>query len=276
MQEEKNKISLDDKIIKWISKNLFYSFLILLSIIIIVLLIVFFITAFFYKDKTILNPNEIGDAIGGLTAPIIGLFSAFLVYIAFRAQIKANEELQEFNKKQVEFNNRQSIDLEIRRFENMITDITNQYLNFTHYISNPNENKSRIEYKSGNAIYYYLKDIIEYLTKGFEEEGVLSYIETRYYYIINIYLTLNFILNELNKSNSVIPESIKHLFYLRLKSSNFEFDVEGSLDYYNDELFRYQKSDYIRSTRIYIMYQKIEKESNKFHNELYNLLKKIN
>ncbi len=105
MQKEENKISLDDKIIKWISKNLFYSFLILLSIIIIVLLIVFFITACFYKDKTILNPNEIGDAIGGLTAPIIGLFSAFLVYIAFREQVKANKELENFNKTQLKISN---------------------------------------------------------------------------------------------------------------------------------------------------------------------------
>lgn len=97
MEEQKNKISLDDKIINWVSANLFYSFIILVLIIFIVLLSVFGITALIYKDKTILNPNEIGDAIGGMTAPIIGLFSAFLVYIAFRAQIKANEQLQKQN-----------------------------------------------------------------------------------------------------------------------------------------------------------------------------------
>lgn len=97
MKNEQDKISLDDKIINWVSSNLFYSFLILVLIIFIILFSVFGITALIYKDKTILNPNEIGDAIGGMTAPIIGLFSAFLVYIAFRAQIKANEELQKQN-----------------------------------------------------------------------------------------------------------------------------------------------------------------------------------
>lgn len=44
------------------------------------------ITPFIKSDGDGLAPNEIGDAIGGMTAPIIGLFSAFLVYVAFRTQ----------------------------------------------------------------------------------------------------------------------------------------------------------------------------------------------
>ncbi len=41
-----------------------------------------------------------GDTIGGITAPIIGLFSALLVYIAFKEQVKANIKLQAFNEAQ--------------------------------------------------------------------------------------------------------------------------------------------------------------------------------
>lgn len=37
------------------------------------------------------NTGSIGDTIGGITAPIINLFAAFLVYLAFREQVKANE-----------------------------------------------------------------------------------------------------------------------------------------------------------------------------------------
>jgi hypothetical protein len=37
-------------------------------------------------DKT----SSMGDTIGGITAPIIGVFSALLVYITFREQVKAN------------------------------------------------------------------------------------------------------------------------------------------------------------------------------------------
>ncbi|WP_422359110.1 hypothetical protein [Reichenbachiella sp.] len=35
--------------------------------------------------------GQIGDTIGGITAPFVGLFGAYLVYKAFLAQIKANE-----------------------------------------------------------------------------------------------------------------------------------------------------------------------------------------
>ncbi len=36
------------------------------------------------------STGQIGDTIGGLTAPVIGLASAFLIYKAFQAQIQAN------------------------------------------------------------------------------------------------------------------------------------------------------------------------------------------
>lgn len=36
------------------------------------------------------HTGEIGDTIGGITSPIINLIGAFLVYLSFRAQMKAN------------------------------------------------------------------------------------------------------------------------------------------------------------------------------------------
>ncbi len=50
-----------------------------------------------------MSPNEIGDAIGGMTAPFIGIAAAWLVYISFRAQIKANTQLMELNEKTLFF-----------------------------------------------------------------------------------------------------------------------------------------------------------------------------
>ncbi|MBL0117531.1 MAG: hypothetical protein IPP89_00740 [Saprospiraceae bacterium] len=41
------------------------------------------------------NPANIGDAIGGITSPIIGFMGAVLVYLAFRSQIRANEEIRD-------------------------------------------------------------------------------------------------------------------------------------------------------------------------------------
>lgn len=42
-----------------------------------------------YIDFT--NTGSIGDTIGGITAPIINIFAALLVYLAFREQVKAND-----------------------------------------------------------------------------------------------------------------------------------------------------------------------------------------
>ncbi len=39
------------------------------------------------------SPGEIGDTIGGITSPLIGLLSAILIYITLNEQIKANELL---------------------------------------------------------------------------------------------------------------------------------------------------------------------------------------
>lgn len=52
----------------------------------------FFATKNFWFDYN--TTGQIGDTIGGLTAPIIGFFSALLIYLSFRAQIKANYIVQ--------------------------------------------------------------------------------------------------------------------------------------------------------------------------------------
>lgn len=41
------------------------------------------------------NTGQIGDTIGGITAPFVGLLSAYLVYISFKAQIAANNKFAE-------------------------------------------------------------------------------------------------------------------------------------------------------------------------------------
>jgi len=41
------------------------------------------------------NTGNIGDTIGGITAPFTNILAAILVFLAFRAQISANLSLQE-------------------------------------------------------------------------------------------------------------------------------------------------------------------------------------
>lgn len=51
-----------------------------------------------FKDS-----GQIGDTIGGITAPLVGLISAYLVYRALKAQIDANKQLSDqFSKQQID------------------------------------------------------------------------------------------------------------------------------------------------------------------------------
>lgn len=55
------------------------------------------------------NTGEIGDTIGGITAPFLGFFGSILVYLALKAQIDANEQVRlQFEKQENEglINNR--------------------------------------------------------------------------------------------------------------------------------------------------------------------------
>ncbi|TYB73200.1 hypothetical protein [Bizionia myxarmorum] len=47
-----------------------------------------------YGIVSFTNTGQIGDTIGGITAPITGIIGAILVYLALKAQINANEIIQ--------------------------------------------------------------------------------------------------------------------------------------------------------------------------------------
>lgn len=78
--------------------------------------------------------NEIGDAVGGTTAPIINGVGAFLVYIAFKEQIKANNILKE----EIDQSNFFNIYEEI----NKLMDFTNEQIDSFEQISINNDNQT--------------------------------------------------------------------------------------------------------------------------------------
>jgi hypothetical protein len=48
-----------------------------------------------WSGISFIKTGPIGDTIGGITAPISGLLGAYLVFLALKAQVKANEKIQE-------------------------------------------------------------------------------------------------------------------------------------------------------------------------------------
>ncbi len=67
---------------------------ILIGLMGLIILVIFPILATKYSWIDFSTSGQIGDTIGGLTAPIVGIFSALLIYFSFRAQIMANYIVQ--------------------------------------------------------------------------------------------------------------------------------------------------------------------------------------
>lgn len=80
------------------NKNLIY----ILSIVCIITIILpFLFTRSAFCDSLIFSgTGEIGDTIGGITAPVIGLLNAFLLYLTIKEQYAFNKEQHIFNEKQ--------------------------------------------------------------------------------------------------------------------------------------------------------------------------------
>ena len=80
LAEIEKELRFIDKWAKWL----------IIMLLVLILLLPFFITrtlGFIDFSET----GQIGDTIGGITAPIIGFVSAILIFVSFRAQIKANK-----------------------------------------------------------------------------------------------------------------------------------------------------------------------------------------
>lgn len=88
------------------------------------------------------NTGQIGDAIGGITAPIIGLISIWLLYITFREQRQFNEKQSEFNNHTLLTNLQEKI---LEKLDNLtLTYNSHTYIGFDEIYTNK-DNLSKID-----------------------------------------------------------------------------------------------------------------------------------
>jgi hypothetical protein len=95
-----------------------------------------------------LSPNEIGDSIGGILNPIIGLCATMLTFLAFYMQKMANDQVRD------QFKEQKIIDFK-QNFENTFFNLVSIH----HQIVNT------IDFRS-SKIYYLNPDIKEYIIKN--------------------------------------------------------------------------------------------------------------
>lgn len=108
---------------------------------------------FFNKLFNYSTTGQIGDTIGGITSPITNILGAILVFFALKAQIEANNLIQEqFDDQKAEETNRKKL-LYITELVNIIK---NDVQEFTFSIRDGNY---KYNYNSSDAIYQFLKSI---------------------------------------------------------------------------------------------------------------------
>jgi len=116
MSDSTNKTEL---VLNWIRKNPGWALLV-------AIFALFVVTILFVQPLGFIVFNEdtgvIGDTIGGITGPVIGLVGIILVFLTFEAQRKANEAQHEANETQRKANEHQQAALDLQMIQALYED----------------------------------------------------------------------------------------------------------------------------------------------------------
>lgn len=192
-------------------------------------IIIFFIPIILTRESSIVsfaNTGEIGDTIGGTTAPFLGFFGSILVYLALKAQIEANEQVR----KQFEKQEKEQIEENRKEYFRSRSNIILNEINSFYYSFNGELNvlkNQKLNYQGSQAILKLLENsrntfygqkkvespsLIEPKLK--ELESLLLFFE-----ITIIELLKDEILLDSNKNE--LAQFLKFIFESKLKN-NFE------------------------------------------------------
>lgn len=114
-------------------------------------------TSFSFIDFT--NTGEIGDTIGGISAPITSFLGAYLVYLALLAQVKANNAVyKQFEKQELKEREDRLYNSIQRELQSLNSDIDNLY----YQEKNRSRNTDERVFRSVLAIEKTLEDVYNY------------------------------------------------------------------------------------------------------------------
>lgn len=179
--------------------------IIILTLLILIVALPFVFTQFSscfpFNDKS----SIIGETIGGITAPLVSILGALIIYTSFKEQVK-------FNSHQVEYQN-------IERFRNDFVEIKNEF----HRVEfNEDEIHKSLKNESfESAIEIYVRDLEK------NNDGNISF-EYQFKYVL--YLIQYFII-EIEKSNlrkqnkKLIIKKLYQFYYSRI-----QYHIEESIE----------------------------------------------
>lgn len=106
--------------------------------------------------------GQIGDTIGGITAPFMTLIGSFLVFFALKAQVTANELIQKQIDKDNEEKAEESEEQNLNKLYSYLIDSINSFNFMTlpkEQLKNLENIETNIEYKGGAAFYHLFSQI---------------------------------------------------------------------------------------------------------------------
>ena len=153
--------------------------------------------------------GQIGDTIGGITAPIVNLIGAFLVYLSFKQQLIANQNQKQDLLNEIKRSN------ESKKYDSIVHDIDSLKIDIENFSYNSGSGESFKSYKGMNAISKFTRQI-EYLNRtGANDKVQIEFGDVTFhnFYFLNSYC-LNILLNIKNSriENEFLKEQLNEKF----------------------------------------------------------------
>lgn len=140
-------------------------------------------------------PNEVGDAMGGISNPIVTFIGVFLTFLAFYIQYKANER-QTFELE------KQKANSEYKYLQQSVQSVKDDLRSLTY-------TKDRVTYRYSEAIWYFMHDSFEQTIK---EEALMGPLYFQMSYVLTQFEPL---IDEVADSNLSVKEKYQMLLNLQ-------------------------------------------------------------
>lgn len=173
----------------------------------------------FHERFNFSDTGQIGDTIGGITAPFLNLIGAFLIFYALKAQVKANELVQRQIDKE---NDAKECETEAQNLNQLYSYLLESIKSFKFTtlpipdLRNLSEIETEKEFTGGDAIYHLFSQIRCHYHGSTEELHSTQSVSE----LLSILKIMDLILDKLKnkKSNNteILKTLIKHLFEYKI------------------------------------------------------------
>lgn len=202
----------------------------------VILIMPFLLTSeYFHERFNFSDTGQIGDTIGGITAPFMNLIGASLVFYALLAQVKANELIQDQIDKDNEEKECENEGQNLNQIYSYLTDSINSFHFKTlplEQLKNIDDVQTETEFKGGEA-FYHLFSQIRCHYHGTQEELHSHQAVSELLSVLKIMdLLLDKLKDTKSKNREILITLVRHLFdYKIITRIRDEQDDELELEY---------------------------------------------